>query len=194
MTLTYRTFEGEQIADVLEDFARLRIKVFRDWPYLYDGDLNYELQYLAGYTRPGTVLVGAYAENRLVGAATGMPLLNHADDFAQAFADTDTDFRSTFYCAESVLLPTFRGQGAGRVFFQDREAFARRENYTYSTFCAVIRPDIHNARPPDYRPLDPFWRGLGYAPLPDVIARFSWRDIGDEAETKKPLQFWMKIL
>ena len=28
-----------------------------------------------------------------------------------------------------------------------------------------------------YRPLDSFWRARGYAPLPGVIAEFSWKDV-----------------
>jgi hypothetical protein len=27
-----------------------------------------------------------------------------------------------------------------------------------------------------------------------AIARFSWKDLGDTAETEKPLQFWMRAL
>ena len=34
---------------MLPDLARLRITVFRDWPYLYDGTLDYEQEYLAKF-------------------------------------------------------------------------------------------------------------------------------------------------
>ncbi|MFP5511018.1 MAG: GNAT family N-acetyltransferase, partial [Alphaproteobacteria bacterium] len=33
---------GAGLEAALDDVARLRIAVFRDWPYLYDGDLAYE--------------------------------------------------------------------------------------------------------------------------------------------------------
>ena len=52
----------------------------------------------------------------------------------------------------------------------------------------------HPARPPGYRPLDPFWRARGYAPLPGVVATFSWRDVGEPDETPKRLQFWARSL
>lgn len=41
---------------------------------------------------------------------------------------------------------------------------------------------------------DAFWRGRGYAPLPGIVAEFAWKDVGDSAETTKPLQFWMRKL
>ena len=47
MALDVTPLFGEQIKSVLDDLARLRMTVFRDWPYLYDGTLEYEEQYLA---------------------------------------------------------------------------------------------------------------------------------------------------
>jgi GNAT superfamily N-acetyltransferase len=194
MTLTFRDFTGPGIAPVLDDFARLRIDVFRDWPYLYDGDLDYERRYLADYAQGDTILVGAFDGDRMVGAATGMPMAQHADDFAASFDGSGNDLSAIFYCAESLILPQWRGQGAGHVFFDRREAHARALGFGAVAFCGVIRPEDHPMRPEGYRPLDAFWRGRGYAPLPGVVAEFGWTDIGETNETKKPLQFWMKQL
>jgi len=195
MSLTFRTLRGARIAQVEDDFAQLRIAVFRAWPYLYDGDLEYERAYLARFAgQSGAVLVGAFDGGRLVGGATASPMEDHAADFAQAFAGTGRALDRMFYCAESVLLPAYRGRGAGHVFFDEREAAACAQGRDYVAFCSVIRPDDHPARPADYRPLDGFWRGRGYAPLPDVVARFSWKDMGEAAETEKPLQFWGRAL
>lgn len=130
----------------------------------------------------------------LVGAATGAPMEEHADEFAAAFAGTGLALDRIFYCAESVLLPAYRGQGAGHAFFDHREAAARRLGRSHVAFCAVVRPEDHPARPAGHRPLDAFWRGRGYAPMPGVVARFPWRDIGDREETEKPLQFWIREL
>jgi len=194
MSLSFRSYVGPEIATVIAPFARLRIAVFRDWPYLYDGDLAYEEGYLQSYAQGDTILVAAFDGAKMVGASTGMPLSDHADDFAAAFAGQPYAFDQVFYCAESVLLPGYRGQGAGHAFFDAREAHASRLGFRYSAFCAVQRPDDHPMRPADYQPLDPFWHKRGYRKLPGVIARFSWRDLGAEAQTDKPLQFWIKPL
>ena len=209
---------GSALESALDDVARLRITVFAEWPYLYDGDLAYETRYLQTYRdAPGAILVGAFDGETLVGASTGTPLTAHADDFATAFHGTGMDLSQIFYCAESVLLPAYRGQGIGHRFFDLREEHARKLGYAKSTFCAVQRPADHPARPPDYRPLDPFWRARGYTPLEGVVAQFHWRDLGggedwkeredvggdentnesentNEAETPKPLQFWIRDL
>ena len=190
-----RALTGAALDGALEDVARLRIEVFREFPYLYDGDLAYEARYLQAYrSSPRAIVVGAYEGARLVGASTGSPLPDHAEDFAAAFAGQDLALSQVFYCAESVLLPAFRGQGIGHRFFDVREAHARALGFTYAAFCAVIRAEDHPNRPAGYRPLDAFWRARGYAPLPGVVAEFSWKDLGQSQETDKSLQFWIRGL
>ncbi|XDA97672.1 GNAT family N-acetyltransferase [Sulfitobacter sp. LCG007] len=195
MTLDIRPLQGPDLVAALDDIARLRIAVFRDWPYLYDGDLAYERGYLGRYAEDDRAIVlGAFDGTRLVGASTGLPLDGHDADFAAAFRGSGMDLSGVFYCAESVLLPAYRGQGAGHVFFDQREAHARALGFERACFCAVMRGDDHPARPEGYRPLDTFWRARGYEPLPGVIARFHWKDIGETEETAKPLQFWIRAL
>ena len=190
-----RALTGAALEAALDDVARLRIEVFHAWPYLYDGDLEYERTYLQSYRdSDGAIVVGAFDEDRLVGASTGAPLMDHADDFAAAFDGTGLDLSQIFYCAESVLLPDYRGQGVGHKFFDLREAHARELGFAKCAFCGVQRPADHPLRPESYRPLDGFWRARGYEPLQGVIAQFSWKDIGEAGETLKPLQFWIRSL
>ena len=73
MSVVVRVLTGDALADALPDVARLRIDVFRDWPYLYDGDADYERDYLRAYQSPGAVVVAAMDGDRIVGAATGAP-------------------------------------------------------------------------------------------------------------------------
>ncbi len=190
-----RALTGAALVGALDDVAQLRIDVFRAWPYLYDGHLAYERKYLQAYKDSDrAILVGAFDGGQLVGASTGAPLIEHADDFATAFQNSGLDLADIFYCAESVLLPDYRGQGVGHAFFDLREAHARTLGFTKCAFCAVQRPADHPMRPDDCRPLDAFWRARGYKPLPGIVAQFSWKDVNDVAETAKPLQFWSRDL
>ncbi|MCA8880812.1 MAG: GNAT family N-acetyltransferase [Rhodobacteraceae bacterium] len=195
MTLRIEALKGDALAAAIDDVARLRIAVFRDWPYLYDGDLDYERRYLRPYLdSPGAIVVGAFDGDRLVGAATGTPMADHADDLAAPLAGAGIPVDKTFYCAESVLLPAYRGRGAGHRFFDLREAHGRALGAVWSVFCSVVRPADHPLRPAGYRPLDAFWRARGYAPLDGAVARFSWKDVGESKATEKPLQLWIRRL
>lgn len=195
MTIAVRALTGEALGAALDDLARLRMAVFRAWPYLYDGDPYYERRYLASYRDSAEALVvGAFDDARLVGAATGTPMEEHAEEFGAALKGAGLILDQIFYCAESVLRAEYRGRGIGHAFFDLREDHARRLGRRFAAFCSVIRPADHPARPADYRPLDGFWRGRGYAPLAGVTASFAWRDLGQTEETAKPMQFWMREL
>ena len=190
-----RVIRKAELEDRLDDVAALRIAVFREWPYLYDGDYTYERQYLQMYRNTDrAVVVGAFDGDWMIGAATGAPLSEHADNFGAAFKGTDIDISSMFYCAESVLLPRYRGQGIGHRFFDRREAHAESLGFRNICFCAVERSDDHPDSPENHRTLDVFWSGRGYAPLEGVKARFGWRDLGAPEQTQKQLQFWMRRL
>ena len=195
MGVTVRALTGEALEAALEGVAALRIAVFRDWPYLYDGTLDYEREYLQTYrTSANALLVGAFEGDRLVGASTSTPMEDHAEAFAAPFAEQGIPLTDIYYGAESVLLPEYRGQGIGHRFFDLREAFARSLGRKWLAFCSVTRPDDHPLRPATYRTNDAFWRGRGYAPLPGVQAEFAWKDVGEADETVKRLQFWMRRL
>ncbi|MEP4039251.1 GNAT family N-acetyltransferase [Pseudophaeobacter sp.] len=186
---------GAALDRVLPALAGLRIEVFRDWPYLYDGDLEYETAYLQSYRNSKeAIVVGAFDGGTLIGASTGTPLTDHAEDFAAAFEGRDIDLNCVFYCAESVLLPAYRGLGLGHEFFDARESHAQAWGYSKSAFCSVRRPVDHPMRAKDYNPLDPFWRKRGYLPMEGVVAQFCWKDLDSSTATDKPLQFWVRDL
>ena len=190
-----RALRGPELEANLDGVARLRIAVFRDWPYLYDGTLEYERDYLQTYRdNPGALLVGAFDTGILVGASTSTRMEDHAETFAAPFRNFDVPMTSILYGAESVLLPAYRGQGIGHRFFDLREDHARALGRSHIAFCSVVRPDSHPMRPETYRTNDAFWMGRGYAPLPGMMAEFAWKDVGDVRDSVKPLQFWMRKL
>jgi GNAT superfamily N-acetyltransferase len=182
---------GDALRVLLPELARLRIEVFRDFPYLYDGTAEYEQDYLGHFLdAPDHVAVCAFDGHRLIGAATASPMIHQYGDFTAPFRAAGMDLAEIFYFGESVLLSSYRGQGIGHAFFDGREAHAHGLGYRKTAFCAVIRPAGHPARPANYRPLDAFWKKRGYRPLDGFIAHFSWLDVGDTEETSKPMQYW----
>jgi GNAT superfamily N-acetyltransferase len=198
--ITIEPLTGTALIDAMPALARLRIEVFRAWPYLYEGTLDYEQGYLQRFAAAkDAVVVATRDRDAIIGVATASPLKEHTAKFAPEFAAHGFDPDRVFYCGESVLLPAYRGRGIGHAFFEHREAQARActgpaGRYTHSAFCGVVRPESHPARPADYVPLDAFWRKRGYSPVVGLIGQYSWQDLGDTAQTEHPMQFWAKAL
>ncbi|MGM0670819.1 GNAT family N-acetyltransferase [Thioalkalivibrio sp.] len=193
--MEFRTVSGAGIVPYLEDVARLRIAVFSEWPYLYQGSAEYEARYLQDYVDcPDSTLVLALEGRRVVGASTALPLAAAEPEFQAPFREHGLDPAAYYYLAESVLEPDYRGQGAGHRFFDEREAAARRLGFAHATFCAVVRPEDHPRRPARYRPLDAFWEKRGYHRAEGLVCHFPWPDIGETQDSLKPLQFWWRRL
>lgn len=187
--------DPEERRAALPALARLRIAVFRDWPYLYEGTEAYEARYLEEFmAESGSVLVTAEVDGAIVGAATASPMSGQKEAFQAPFSVGGLDVARLFYFGESVLLPAFRGLGIGHGFFDAREAAARQAGASHACFCAVIREADHPLRPPQARDLHPFWRARGYAPMEGAITAFEWKDVDQAEETAHPMQFWIRAL
>jgi GNAT superfamily N-acetyltransferase len=188
---------GDRLREHLPELARLRITVFRAYPYLYEGSLDYEERYLWTYAAAdNSVIVGAFDGERLVGASTGLPLSHEPATLTDTFTAHGFDVARVFYFGESVLLPEYRGHSVGVALFREREAHACSSlgRFDYAAFCGVIRPPDHPRRPLGYVPLDAFWRKRGFAPVPGMVGSIRWRDLDEAEETAKPMQFWVKKL
>ena len=196
MSVKVEILKGSHFTATLSQLAELRITIFREWPYLYDGDLDYEARYLERFAQAkDAFLAVAIDDETIVGATTAAPLAGEAEEFRAPFEQAGMELDTIFYFAESLLLPQYRGQGIGHKFFDLREAHARKAGtYTHASFCSVVRPIDHPARPAEYLPLDGFWTRRGYRPIDGLTTQFSWKDVGGTVETAKPMQFWMKEL
>jgi GNAT superfamily N-acetyltransferase len=196
MTLTIRTARGADLLPHVPALARLRITVFRDWPYLYEGDQAYEERYLATYAdSPRAAVVLALDGDEVVGASTCLPLADETGNVQAPFREASISVGRVFYFGESILLRRYRGSGAGVRFFAEREAHVRAvSDCDFAAFCAVQRPADHPMKPADAVPLDAFWRKRGFTPTPQLSCSMDWKEVGASEETPHRLAFWMKSL
>lgn len=194
MNLSLEALTGLSLASVIDDLADLRIRVFKEFPYLYAGSLKYEAKYLQTYLEcENSLIVVARDGSRIVGASSALPLVAETSEVQQPFLEQGFDPKTVFYLAESVLLPAYRGQGLGKQFFEARENHAKNlGGFTWAAFCAVQRPPDHPLRPASHRDLDAFWQARGYAKRQDLSTFFSWQEIGEASQTPKPMTFWLK--
>jgi GNAT superfamily N-acetyltransferase len=196
MDIEFQPFFGAEIESQFEALAKLRIKVFRDFPYLYEGDLEYEKSYLKTYSQASkAMMLGAFYRNTLVGATTCIPLVDETEDVQRPFKEAEILLESIFYFGESILLSEYRGLGIGNRFFDAREAHAASFGTFESTcFCAVVRPLDHPMRPANYQPLDSFWQKRGYRKVPNLISEFEWKDVGESVPSSKQMVIWNRVL
>lgn len=186
--------QGTDIQKVISDLANLRITVFREFPYLYNGSLEYEFEYLQTYIKaPKSFLFAVYKNDKMVGATTCIPLLNETFEVQEPFIKASMNLDKIFYFGESILLPEFRGLGLGNRFFDEREAHSKSfGSYKSTCFCAVKRDENHPLKPANYQPLDQFWLKRGYKKSENLESKFHWQDIDEAKESPKTMIYWTK--
>lgn len=185
---------GRDIKNIIPDLSLLRITVFREFPYLYDGSLDYEYEYLQRYAeRVKSMVFAVYDGNLLVGATTATPLSEEDEEIRAPFDQLSIPTENYLYFGESMLLKEYRGRGLGNRFFDIREKYASDfPEINSCCFCAVERPETHPLKPEDYRSNELFWKKRNYTKQPELQCQMSWQDIDNDIETKKTLTFWSR--
>lgn len=193
--LTIKRLKGKEVLPYIPELAKLRIEVFRDYPYLYEGKLEYESHYLQTYVNcPESVMVLVFDNHQVVGISTSIPMEFETIEFQKPFLDHAIPVQDIFYLGESVLLPAYRGQGVYKHFFQERESAARQYGCKIAAFAAIERPDNHPAKPDHYTPLNAVWKRFGYEKHSELCMHYKWKDLYEDTPSDKPLIFWMKQL
>lgn len=205
---------GADVTAHLDAVAAFRLRHFRDYPYLYDGTMEYEREYLAAFALdPLSLIVMAFDDDRtvasddtaaeprgrLVAVSTALPLVSKADilhDSAEIFRAAGHDPATFYYFSETIVEAAYRGRGVGRAIYARREQFAVRHGFANVCFMSVIRPENDPQQPSDYRDNGRFWHRQGFVPT-EMIATFDWPTIlpdGTTADRTHSLRFWIKPL
>lgn len=165
-----RSFIGSSIQPYLNSIARLRLEVFRDFPYLYESTLENEIAVVQAHIRcPDAIAVLVFDGSTVVGVSTGIPAEQKEAEFQKVLADHEIAPARAFYFSESVLLKQYRGRGVGHHFYDLREEHVKNLK-TYDSICFFTVPRANNdpERPADYLPLSEFWTKRGYVLYPHV--------------------------
>lgn len=193
--LTIKKLKGKEIIPYIPELAKLRIKIFKEYPYLYVGDMQSEMEYLdLQITCSENLLVLVIDRDQIVGASTAFPLKFQTDEVKKTFIEHNIKVQDVFYLSESVLLPNYRGQKIYRHFFHERETAAIEYGSKITTFCAVDRSLDDPRRPQNYVPLDDVWKHFGYQKHSELYTYFEWKEIDEAVKSPKKLIFWLKYL
>jgi hypothetical protein len=193
--LSVLNLKGHEIIPFIPDLASLRIEIFNEYPYLYEGNLEYEYNYLNIYVEcPESIIILLLNDEDVVGASSAIPLEFETIEFQKPFLEHDIDVKKVFYFGESVLKPEFRGHKLYRHFFTQRELAAKAYGSQFAAFAAIERADTDLRKPEHYVPLDDAWKHFGYEKHPELQTYFEWKEHGEQKQTPKLMTFWLKKL
>ncbi len=102
--------KGSEIKKHIEDLGCFRIEIFKEYPYLYDGDMQYEKEYLSRYLKSiESILILLKDSQGFVGACTGIPLKDEDTEFIKPFQENRIE--EIFYIGKIMVRKDSRGKG-----------------------------------------------------------------------------------
>lgn len=196
MAIALRLFKEKEALQFINDVASLRITLFREYPYLYDGSLEYEQKYLNKFVNtPDSIICIAFEDDKVIGALTGLPLSYEDPSIRKPWSVSNIHLNNIFYFSEALLLPEYRGKGLGKKLINLAEMWViNSQKYVSITLATVIRENDHPMKPSNYESLDSLWQARGFQPTKNMICHIPWKEINENIETEKPMQFWHKSI
>lgn len=191
-----RSFTGSGLKTWLHPIAKLRMEVFKDYPWFEEPNLDQQtesLRKIASCKESISVLI--FDNTTLVGASLGYPLNIEEPALLRPFRDRQLEIDSYFYFGESTLLKHYRGRGIGHHFFDAREAHvAHFKKYKHICFCTPNCPESDSSRPKDFvSPVD-FWRKRGYIHHPEMKCLLFWNTLEKAHPSEHQMSFWIRDL
>ncbi|SRR5581483_6392476 len=191
-----RSFTGPGLKPYIHSMAKLRMEVFKDYPYFKDPQHDDEIAYLKRLSlNKETIAVLIFDNTTLVGVSLGSPLEIEEETLRHPFKERKWSIESYFYFGDSALLKRYRGRGIGHHFFDAREAHVSHyKKFKHICFCVPEHHALDPNRPKDFIPLDDFWRKRGYVHHPEIKCHISWKKINETHPTDQPMSFWIRDL
>lgn len=193
-------FQGEQTEKILRELAEFRIKNFKHYPYLYDGDMEEETRHLETYAdNEESAIYMAKSDGAIVGVATVIPL-----EFEYAigrttrkmFREIEQEVKDYCFLSEFILDTEHRGKGIASQLFHTLEEDVREAGYMGICFLVVDREANHPLKPADFSETDGLWRHMGYENS-GLGLEMEWPTLqpdGGSEMMKNKVSFWTKAL
>jgi GNAT superfamily N-acetyltransferase len=191
-----QVFIGQEIQPYIDQVASLRVSIFREYPYLSEGNLQSEKSYLEMYSHAqnGIFLLAVEGE-KVVGVLTGISLVEAATLLQNVFLKRKIPVDPFFYLGDIMVVKEYRNKGVGRRLYERLEKHVReRTSYRQIFFSEIHRSESDPRRPKDYTSADQFWEKLGFVKHPELVTYFPWKEVGGSHETPHTMITWIKIL
>jgi hypothetical protein len=157
---------GSECSSYMAILTALRLNTFKEFPYLYVGNENYEQIYSSGFpNNPDTLFATAYIDDEFAGILTGTPfdaILENEPEAKVAWADSNDDLSKYYYYGEAIVLEKFR---KSKVAFQLSSLLEKEiQDLGYQTVCfiTVDRDHDHPLQPENYQSIELYLPKHGY--------------------------------
>lgn len=195
-SISIEVLKGPEVIPYLQKLAELRIEFYRNYPYLYEGNITDEETYLNMYAKSkDSLLVIAKNGDEIVGAVTGIPMLESKEENKQLYAQKQIPAEHIFYLGELVLSQDYQKSDLlERLYLQLENAVKGLERYSLLAVCEIERSPEDTKKPVSALSSEVLWANRGFTKQPQLYTTDAWKDVGDLEKSDHHLFFWYKEL
>ncbi len=198
MNLKFKIYYDKEILPWIDTIATFRLTEFREFPYLYVGNLESEKKYLRSYSEiKGSALALAFSDEEVVAIATGTPLLSDVEAVpgaAEIFLQHGFVSKDFYYFGEFIVKPHFRHKGITKKLLSELTNYVKSLGYNNICIMTVDREINHPLKPVDYQDSANIWEKLGFIKTMMKI-HIKWPTISLDNKVEmqdNSLSFWIR--
>lgn len=191
---TIEVLKGSEVIPYLSKLAELRLSFFRNYPYLYEGNLRDEEEYLTMYARSENSVFGVVKEGEeIVGLVTGLPLLECHEAHKNPWIQHEDP--NVFYLGEIVLSERYQTTDLQEKLYRQFENVVKAIGmHDAIVVCEIERKEEDLKKTENELSSEVLWNGRGFIRHPEISGYFSWKEIGDLEESDHLMVYWKKPL
>jgi GNAT superfamily N-acetyltransferase len=119
-------------------------------------------------------------------------MIDEIPEFREPFKNSNLD--EIFYIGEVMVRKNNRSQGLGTKLLGKMLDLIDKNRFKVVGLYTVDRGDNHPSKPEIYRSPESLWSRYGFQKKPNSFVYLKWLDLGNQAETEKPMNVWIKEL
>lgn len=165
MSIRIEVYKEQETKPYLRLLSQMRLNEYKEFPYLYVGDMEEDFANTNYFTFAEGILVIAFQGEMVAGMYSGMPMRTPSSflrDCSLRLAAQGVDISKCFYASDLIVNPPFKKQGIGvqllKRFFQE----VKEMGYNTMMGVTALRPPDHPLRPKNYFDSDLIWEKYGY--------------------------------
>jgi ribosomal protein S18 acetylase RimI-like enzyme len=200
LSTTIDIFVGKETAKYIDIVSEWRIKLFREYPYLYVGDIEYEKKYMQGHATDKQAMIAiAKVDGMLAGFSTGFPLISDSEivaDVKKLVSQAGDDIADYYYYGEIMVLPEFRGRGLASMLYTAQDNLIKSWEFKHVCISTVVQEENHPLKPAGYKSTEGMFEHMGFVKN-KLMINYPWPTIQHDQSIKEvnhQLACWTKSL
>lgn len=186
---------GREARPYCDQLAALDMAIFKEWPYLYEGTLEGEAQYLENYFKSEkSLFLLLMRGDAIVGSASFIPLEEEIDEIQSPFKVAGLPCNDYLYVGVVMILKEYRRPGLIRALYEHALEYAKSIGKRAGALAMIERPADDSRRPADDRPLDGMCQAFGFEKQDGLEVHVEWTDITTHMPAPVVMKIWTKKL